>query len=208
YTPNSLYIYIYIYIHTHTHRLTDISLRMYYAFSFSLNVVFLLFLGNRPPGMVPNKFNYMTTEDFAGRLMKPQVNRGGSNVFEAMFEKGTLNAMRFVTAVAEMGKQGDVLVERVSRELWKIIWRTDQDITQPASLTEAGLKAGLSPIKYKLKSVTEEALEHKRFGFPCTVCYVNGKAEVFFGSDRFELMAHCIGEKWVWPQPAKPTAKM
>lgn len=22
---------------------------------------------------------------------------------------------------------------------------------------------------------------------------MNGKAEVFFGSDRFELMAHCIG---------------
>lgn len=42
--------------------------------------------------------------------------------------------MRFVTAVAE--KEGDVEVERVSRELWKRIWSTDQDITQPASLTE------------------------------------------------------------------------
>ncbi len=44
--------------------------------------------------------------------------------------------MRFVTAVADKEKEGDVLVERVSRELWKRIWSTDQDITLPASLTE------------------------------------------------------------------------
>uniref|UniRef100_A0A671MKH8 Glutathione S-transferase kappa 1-like n=1 Tax=Sinocyclocheilus anshuiensis TaxID=1608454 RepID=A0A671MKH8_9TELE len=119
----------------------------------------------------------------------------------------TLNAMRFVTAVAEKEKEGGVLVERVSRELWKRKWRTHQDITQPASLTEAGLKAGLSdnvveeiltlsisqPIRDKLKSVTQEALKHKCFDFPFIVCHVNGKAKVFFGSDRFELMAYFIG---------------
>ncbi|XDV40475.1 hypothetical protein PO909_009556, partial [Leuciscus waleckii] len=87
---------------------------------------------------------------------------------------------------------------------------------------QAGLKAGLSaneveeiltlaksqPIKDKLKSATQEVLEYRCFGFPFIVCHVNGKAEVFFGSDRFELMAHCIGEKWMGPQPLKPTAKM
>ncbi|XP_051722024.1 glutathione S-transferase kappa 1 [Ctenopharyngodon idella] len=178
--------------------------------------------GNRPPGVVPNKFLYMNqdlkrlSEYFVIPLSPP------SNPFEAMFEKGSLNAMRFVTAVAEKDKEEHVLVERVSRELWKRIWSTDQDITQPASFTEAGLKAGLStneveeilnlaksqPIKDKLKSVTQEALDYQCFGFPCIVCHMNGKAEVFFGSDRFELMAHCIGEKWVGPQPVKPTAKM
>uniref|UniRef100_A0A8C1QRL8 Glutathione S-transferase kappa 1 n=1 Tax=Cyprinus carpio TaxID=7962 RepID=A0A8C1QRL8_CYPCA len=201
-------------------------------------------LRNRPPGMVPNKFHYMTTDlkrlsNYFGVHLSPP-----SNAFEAMFEKGTLNAMRFVTAVAEKEKEGDMLVERVSRELWKRIWSTDQDITQPASLTEAGLKAGLSanvvkeilslsksqPIKDKLKSVTQEALEYKVsafnlhlctlclahqkifvvekynkmslhifppflqcFGFPFIVCQVNGKAKVFFGSDRFELMAYFMG---------------
>uniref|UniRef100_A0A672LJH6 Glutathione S-transferase kappa 1 n=1 Tax=Sinocyclocheilus grahami TaxID=75366 RepID=A0A672LJH6_SINGR len=107
----------------------------------------------------------------------------------------TLNAMRFVTAVAEKEKEGGVK------------WRTHQDITQPASLTEAGLKAGLSdnvveeivnlstsqPIRDKLKSVTLEALKHKCFGFPFIVCHVNGKVKVFFASDRFELMAYFIG---------------
>ncbi|XP_048008086.1 glutathione S-transferase kappa 1-like [Megalobrama amblycephala] len=178
--------------------------------------------GNRPPGVVPNKFLYMSqdlkrlSEYFVIPLSSP------ANPFEAMFEKGSLNAMRFVTAVAEKDKEEHVLVEKVSRELWKRIWSTDQDITEPASFIEAGLKAGLStneveeilnlaksqPIKDKLKSVTQEALEYQCFGFPFIVCHVNGKAEVFFGSDRFELMAHCIGEKWVGPQPVKPTAKM
>lgn len=178
--------------------------------------------GNRPPGIIPNKFLYMTKDlervsGYFGVPLNPP-----SNVFEVMFEKGTLNTMRFVTAVTEKEKDGDVLVERVSRELWKRIWSTDQDVTQPASLIEAGLKAGLSaneleeiltlsksqPIKDKLKSVTQEALDYQCFGFPSTVCHVNGKAELFFGSDRFELMAHCIGEKWVGPHPDNPTSKM
>ncbi|XP_051576712.1 glutathione S-transferase kappa 1-like [Myxocyprinus asiaticus] len=178
--------------------------------------------GNRPPGLVHNKFLYMTKDlrrlsEYFGVPLSPPA-----NVVEAMFEKGSLTAMRFVTAVAEKETNGDMMVEKVSRELWKRIWRTDQDITKDASLTEAGLKAGLlpteveallhlaksQPIKDKLKSVTQEAIDYNAFGFPLTVCHVNGKAEPFFGSDRFELMAHCIGEKWVGPQPTKPIAKI
>ncbi|XP_067304519.1 glutathione S-transferase kappa 1 isoform X2 [Pseudorasbora parva] len=178
--------------------------------------------GNQPPERIPNKLYYMDVDlqrlsQYFVVPLNPPVDPIG-----AMFEKGTLNAMRFVTAVAEKDKEGDVLLERVSRELWKRMWSTDQDITLPASLTEAGLKAGLStnevkeiltiaksqPIKDKLKRVTQEALEYKCFGLPSIVCHVNGKAEVFFGSDRFELIAHCIGEKWVGPQPDKPTARM
>uniref|UniRef100_A0A8C1JCX5 Glutathione S-transferase kappa n=1 Tax=Cyprinus carpio TaxID=7962 RepID=A0A8C1JCX5_CYPCA len=168
--------------------------------------------GNQEPGLVQNKFSYMVTDlkqlsEFFGVPVNPPLPG----------KKGTLNMMRFVTAVAEKEKERGVLVERVSRELWKNIWSTHQDITHPASLTEAGLKAGLSAneveellilsksqqIKDKLKSVTQEALDYQSFGLPFIVCHVNGKAEVFFGSDRFELMAHRIGEKWVGPHPVK-----
>ncbi|XP_012684590.1 glutathione S-transferase kappa 1 [Clupea harengus] len=177
--------------------------------------------GNKPPGLVPNKFLYMTKD--LGRLAQyfSVPLSSPSDPFEAMFEKGSLAAMRFVTAVEEK-TDGDAKVEKVSRELWKRIWSKDQDITQPASLTEAGLKAGLSaseveellklaqskPIKDKLKNTTQEALEYGAFGFPLIVCHVDGKPEAFFGSDRFELLAHCIGEKWVGPQPNTPAAKM
>ncbi|XP_035861847.1 glutathione S-transferase kappa 1 [Sander lucioperca] len=178
--------------------------------------------GNKPPGLVPNKFLYMTkdlnrlSEYFGVPVQAP------SDPFEAMFQKGSLSAMRFVAAVQEREKGGDEQVERVSRELWRRIWSEDKDITAPASLSEAAMKAGLSDseikevlklstskeIKDKLKSTTQCALDHGAFGFPLVVCHVNGKPEVFFGSDRFELMAHCIGERWLGPQPDKPTAKL
>ncbi|XP_030249516.1 glutathione S-transferase kappa 1 [Sparus aurata] len=171
--------------------------------------------GNKPPGMVPNKFMYMTNDlhRLAGYFNVPL--QFPADPFEAMFKKGSLSAMRFVAAVQEREKGGDKQVEQVSRELWRRIWSEDKDITEPASLSEAGMKAGLSDseikealalynskeIKEKLKSATKEALDYGAFGFPMIVCHVNGKPEMFFGSDRFELMAHCIGEKWLGPQP-------
>ncbi|KAM9488395.1 glutathione S-transferase kappa 1-like [Clarias gariepinus] len=178
--------------------------------------------GNRPPAMVQNKGQYLAKD--LTRLA-PYMNvplRQPSDFAEVMFKKGSLAAMRFITAVAEKEKGSDRLVEKVSRELWKRIWSTDQDICERASLTEAGLKAGLSsreveelldlaksqPIKDKLKQATQEALDYEAFGFPFIICHVDGKPEVFFGSDRFELMAYCIGEKWLGPQPDKSTSKL
>jgi len=178
--------------------------------------------GNKPPGLVPNKFAYMThdlkrlAQYFDVPLQSP------SDPFEAMFKKGSLSAMRFVAAVQERETGGDKQVEQVSRELWMRIWSEDKDITDPASLSEAAMKAGLpdreikellklstsKEIKDKLKSTTQEALDHGSFGFPMMVCHVNGKHKMFFGSDRFELMAHCIGEKWLGPQPGKSAAKL
>lgn len=178
--------------------------------------------GNKPPGLVPNKFLYMSKdlERLAQYFEVPL--QAPSNPFEAMFEKGSLSAMRFVTALQEWEKSGDKKVELVSRELWRRIWSQDKDITKPESISEAAMKAGLSAseieellkfstskeIKDKLRSSTQEALNHRAFGFPLVVCHVNGKEEIFFGSDRFELMAHCIGEKWVGPQPSHPAAKL
>lgn len=178
--------------------------------------------GNKPPGLVPNKFMYMTqdlarlADYFNVPLQTP------SDPADVMFRKGSLSAMRFVAAVQEKEKGGDGKVERVSRELWRRIWSEDKDITEPASLSEAAKKAGLSEneikevlsmytskeIKDKLKKSSEEALNYGAFGFPMIVCHVDGKPEMFFGSDRFELMAHCIGEKWLGPRPDKSTAKL
>ncbi|XP_042372202.1 glutathione S-transferase kappa 1-like [Plectropomus leopardus] len=178
--------------------------------------------GNKSPDLVPNKFKYMIkdlqrlSEYFGVPMQEP------SDPFEVIFIKGSLSAMRFVTAVQEREQGGDKQVEQVSRELCRRIWTEDKDITEPASLTEAAMKAGLSErdikealklstskeIKDKLKSTTQDALDYGSFGFPMLVCHVNGKPEMFFGSDRFELMAHCIGEKWHGPQPDKSAAKM
>ncbi|XP_029359983.1 glutathione S-transferase kappa 1 [Echeneis naucrates] len=178
--------------------------------------------GNKPPGLVPNKFQYMTkdlpllSQYFEIPLKFP------SDPFEAIFKKGSLSAMRFLTAVQEREKGGDKQLEQVSRELWRRIWSEDKDITEPSSLSEAAKKAGLSDsdvkellqlssskeIKNKLKSTTQDALDFGAFGFPLCVCHVDGGPQMFFGSDRFELMANCIGEKWLGPQPEKSAAKL
>uniref|UniRef100_A0A672LEC1 DSBA-like thioredoxin domain-containing protein n=1 Tax=Sinocyclocheilus grahami TaxID=75366 RepID=A0A672LEC1_SINGR len=112
-----------------------------------------------------------------------------------LYDKDTLNAMRFVTAVAEKEKEGGVL------------WRTHQDITQPASLTEHKVSAFCLHLctlclshqnvfvlkKYHKMSLHISSPFLQCFGFPFIVCHVNGKVKVFFASDRFELMAYFIG---------------
>ncbi|XP_073782284.1 glutathione S-transferase kappa 1-like isoform X2 [Danio rerio] len=170
--------------------------------------------GNVEPGSVDNKQRYLLADlklisEYYGVPLNPPP----------VFNKETLLEMRFVTAIAEKNQEENVLLEKVSRELWKRAWQNNLDNTQPPSLIEAGLQAGLSaneveelltnaksqPIKDKLKSVTQEALEKNAFGLPFIVCHVNGKVEVFFGCDRFELIAHRIGEKWAGPCPIKTT---
>lgn len=49
---------------------------------------------------------------------------------------GSLEAMRFLTAVAEEEAVGDAKVEKVSRELWRRIWSNGQDINQLTALAE------------------------------------------------------------------------
>ncbi|XP_061574411.1 glutathione S-transferase kappa 1-like [Cololabis saira] len=177
---------------------------------------------NKPPGLVPNKMMYMSEDlkRLANYFDVPL--KAPSDPFEAMFRKGSLSAMRFVTAVQRGEKGDDKLVEQVSRELWRRIWSEDKDITEPASLIEAAAKAGLpdsdikealklhtsKDIKDELKNATQEALGHGAFGFPMMVCHIDGKPKMFFGSDRFELMAHCIGEKWLGPRPDSSPAKL
>uniref|UniRef100_A0A7N9AVY2 Glutathione S-transferase kappa n=1 Tax=Mastacembelus armatus TaxID=205130 RepID=A0A7N9AVY2_9TELE len=164
--------------------------------------------GNKSPAMVQKKVLYMDKDlsrlrDYFNVPMQHPADPIG-----VIFKKGSLSAMRFLTAVQER-EGGNTMAEQVSRELFLRIWNEDKDITEPGSLSEAAVKAGLSEseikellelytspkMKDKLRSTTQDALDYGAFGFPLLVCHVNSKAEVFFGSDRFELMAHCIGEQ-------------
>uniref|UniRef100_A0A803JHB9 Glutathione S-transferase kappa 1 n=1 Tax=Xenopus tropicalis TaxID=8364 RepID=A0A803JHB9_XENTR len=171
--------------------------------------------GNSPPPMVPQKFAYMV-QDLPRVSACYQVPlRLPSDFFQTIIKKGSLQAMRFVTAV-EMSHPE--YLEPVSRELWIRIWSEDKDITEPESMLEAAKKAGMSvdqakkliesislpDVKNKLKQNTEEALKYGAFGMPIIVAHVDGKPHMYFGSDRFELLAHQLGEKWMGPVPQKP----
>ncbi|XP_078507531.1 glutathione S-transferase kappa 1-like isoform X1 [Lissotriton helveticus] len=166
--------------------------------------------GNQPPAMVPKKGVYMgkdlkrLAKYFQVPLQSPK------DFFGTIIKKGSLPAMRFVTAV---DMEQPHFVEPVSRELWMRIWSRDEDITQPDSILSAAQKAGLPSaeaqrllglcttpeVKDRLKQTTEEALNYGAFGMPIMVAHVDGKPHMFFGSDRFELLADLLGEKWMGP---------
>lgn len=170
--------------------------------------------GNSPPALVPKKGVYMSkdieriSEFYQVPLRQP------SDFFNVVLKKGSLSAMRFVTAVQMSNPE---FLEGVSRELWLRIWSEDKDITEPESILEAAKKAGMSEdlakkllssitspeVKNQLKETTDKALAYGVFGMPSIVAHINEKPELYFGSDRFELLAHRLGEKWLGPVPQK-----
>ncbi|KYO44888.1 glutathione S-transferase kappa 1 isoform X1 [Alligator mississippiensis] len=175
--------------------------------------------GNQAPAMLPKRGEYMM-KDIKRMAKYYQVPlQIPKDFFESMVKKGSLSAMRFLTAVDMIQPQ---FLEPMSRELWMRIWSRDEDITQPDSILDAARKAGLSSelaqqllemilspeVKNRLKEVTEEALKYGAFGMPTVVIHLNGEPQLFFGSDRLELLSSVLGEKWLGPVPASPNPKL
>ena len=120
-----------------------------------------------------------------------------SDPFTTLFKKGSIKAMRAITA---MDMNSPEIVERVSTEVWKKIWIHDLDITDEAVLMDAFAKAGLSEeqgreflglastkaVKNKLKENTEEALDAGCFGAPSFIVRQEGEEDkMFFGQGSF-----------------------
>lgn len=164
---------------------------------------------NTPPGLVPAKGRYLQ-KDFKRAM--DFYNLGPINfpkdMMNVLMVKGSLPTMRLLTAAKI--SHADKL-ESLSREFWLRIYRTDEDIVSPESLIEVCRKVGLSvaesdklledsntdTVKDKLKLTTQRAIDHGAFGAPIfLVDGQNGKKEMFFGSDRFHFIAHCLGVQW------------
>ncbi|XP_048338661.1 glutathione S-transferase kappa 1-like, partial [Sphaerodactylus townsendi] len=160
--------------------------------------------GNQPPAMVPKKGEYMNKD--LPRLAKfyQLPLQAPKNFFETVIKKGSLPAMRFVTAVDIAQPQ---FVESVSRELWMRIWCRDEDIFQAESILAAAEQAGIpldqakkllemsasTEVKNRLKTTTDEALKYGAFGLPLLCVHVNGDGlKLFFGSDGLELLASIL----------------
>ncbi|XP_007954775.1 glutathione S-transferase kappa 1 [Orycteropus afer afer] len=175
--------------------------------------------GNKPPALLPRKAQYLTKDltllrhHFQVPISLPK------DFFSVILEKGSLSAMRFLTAVHLDCPE---MLENVSRELWMRIWSRDEDITEPQSILAAAQKAGMSAeqaqgaleklstpkVKQQLKDTTEAACRYGAFGLPITVAHVDGQTHMIFGSDRMELLAHVLGEKWMGPVPRAGHAKL
>ncbi|XP_036916542.1 glutathione S-transferase kappa 1 isoform X1 [Sturnira hondurensis] len=175
--------------------------------------------GNKPPALLSRKAQYLMGDIKLLREHMQVPLQFPKDFFSVILEKGSLSAMRFLTAV---NTENPEMLEKVSRELWMRVWNRDEDITDPQSLLAAAEKAGMSTqqargllekistpqVKNKLRETTEAACKYGAFGLPVTVAHLDGHTHMLFGSDRMELLAHLLGEKWMGPVPPAVNAKL
>ncbi|XP_008066709.1 glutathione S-transferase kappa 1 isoform X2 [Carlito syrichta] len=175
--------------------------------------------GNKPPALLPRKAQYLASDINLLRQHLQVPIQLPKDLFSVLLEKGSLSAMRFLTAV---NLEHPEMLEKVSRELWMRIWSRDEDISEPQSILTAAKKAGMSAeqargllekistptVKNKLKETTEAACKYGAFGLPVTVAHMDGQTHMLFGSDRMELLAYLLGEKWMGPVPPAVNARL
>lgn len=126
---------------------------------------------------------------------------------------GSLSQQRYVTGVL---KNCPDKLEEVCRQIWMRSWGPSDSTTHSEEdLVEVSKRAGLSgseianclmswkndEIKQKLKETTAEAIERGVFGVPTMIIEKGGEEELFWGSDRFEMIAHVIGKEYRGPNP-------
>ncbi|NWH80595.1 GSTK1 transferase, partial [Piaya cayana] len=161
--------------------------------------------GNKPPGMLPKRGEYML-KDVKRMAKYYQVPlKVSGDVFQRILGTNTLAAMRFLTAI-DMAEPR--YLEPLSREFWIRFWSQHEDISQPENILTVARQAGVSSevaqkqlemisspaVKNRLKETTEEAIKYGAFGMPAVVAHLDGKPQLFFGSDRLELLSNVIGE--------------
>ncbi|XP_042723429.1 glutathione S-transferase kappa 1 [Lagopus leucura] len=175
--------------------------------------------GNKPPALLPKRAEYMRKDIIRMAKYYQVPLTVPEDVFQRILGKNTLGAMRFITAIDMTQPK---YLEPLSREFWLRFWSQHEDISQVESILAVAEKTGLSSeltqkllemisspeVKNRLKDTTEEAIKYGAFGMPAVVAHVNGNPHLFFGSDRLELLASIIGEKWLGPVPSAPSPKL
>ncbi|NXR11529.1 GSTK1 transferase, partial [Semnornis frantzii] len=161
--------------------------------------------GNKPPATLPKRGEYMM-KDIKRMAKYYQVPlQISKDDFQRIISISNLKAMRFITAAGMTQPQ---YLEPLSREFWISFWSQHEDISQTEKILAIARQAGLSSefaqkllemtsspaVKDRLKETTEEAIKYGAFGMPAVVVHVNGEPQLFFGSDRVELLGSIIGE--------------
>ncbi|XP_058283506.1 glutathione S-transferase kappa 1 isoform X3 [Hylobates moloch] len=163
--------------------------------------------GNKPPGLLPRKGQYMANDL---KLLRHHLQipiQLPKDFLSVMLEKGSLSAMRFLTAV---NLEHPEMLEKASRELWMRLWSRAAEKAGMSAEQARGLleKISMPKVKTQLKETTEAACRYGAFGLPITVAHVDGQTHMLFGSDRMELLAHLLGEKWMGPVPPAMNARL
>ncbi|XP_022366091.1 glutathione S-transferase kappa 1 isoform X5 [Enhydra lutris kenyoni] len=163
--------------------------------------------GNQPPALLPRKAQYLRNDvRLLGQYVQVPMHLP-KDFFSVILEKGSLSAMRFLTAVS---MEHPEMLEKVSRELWMRVWSRAAEKAGMSSEQARGLleKISTPKVKNKLKETTEAACKYGAFGLPITVAHLDNQTHMLFGSDRMELLAHLLGEKWMGPVPPAINARL
>jgi glutathione S-transferase kappa 1 len=130
------------------------------------------------------------------------------------FPHSTVTAMRGLTVLSLEGRHAEL--ESSARQCWIEYWSHQRDISDNSVLLEAFTRAGVadaarvlerasSPdVKAALKANTAACAAGGAFGAPTMFVRRAGgedKAEMFFGSDRFPLVARLLSLPFYGPQP-------
>ncbi|XP_053209637.1 glutathione S-transferase kappa 1-like [Panonychus citri] len=177
---------------------------------------------NKAPMTVPRKAAYLSHD--LNRISKMSNIPFGtpSNFLELAFGSGSTPALKFLCAADALTQSK--ATENLSRQIFKRVFTNNPglEISSPKDWLEAGKAAGIDEstlneiiiqcekpqFKAKLISNTKDALGFGAFGAPSTVVHSPDGPILLFGSDRIELLAHLIGEKYIGPDPLSVQSKL
>ena len=177
-----------------------------------------ILLGNKAPLAVKNKGAYMIADLKANNAFWG-LNLNFPKDFKTWIKtQSSAPAQKILLAIQEKHPE---LLETTSRHYWNRIWskslpifsaedhesvreNDDNKCVRYQVLKAAGIKDHSEIItlsskeKYGdlLKKNTNAAIELKAFGAPWIVVHKDGQEHCYFGSDRFHLIGHLIGEEF------------
>jgi glutathione S-transferase kappa 1 len=159
--------------------------------------------GNVPPASLPARGVYLLRD-----LARSSRYFDVPLKFPDDFPTNTIAAMRLLTLIAAEQPEKH---EALARALWQRYWGEGQDVRADSGLIAACAAADVDVAaiersanddnKGRLREATDEAVARGAFGFPAIfVTDADGDEQMYFGSDRFSLMAHELGLAWHGPR--------
>lgn len=159
---------------------------------------------NQPPATVPAKGAYMLRD-----LNRISSATGIPFRFPSKFPLLTIQPMRLLLVLQK--HESDKYIQCIEK-LYEEYWFHDKNIIEKEVLVESLAPilgsaekvekylemTGNKEVKDALLANTEKALEYGAFGAPTMVVKTAGsdKEHLFFGSDRYELMANLLGKPY------------
>ncbi|MDP2345790.1 MAG: DsbA family protein [Deltaproteobacteria bacterium] len=161
--------------------------------------------GNEAPAVLPSRGAYLA-QDLRRAAKYFDLPLG----FPEDFPANTLSTMRLLSLVAD--ERPERLLP-LSRAFWQRSWRDSQEVSKPDSMRAVCAAVDVDPalvdrigeqaVKDRLKAHTDEAVARGAFGFPAMLTVIDGDEQLFFGSDRLNVMAFELGLPWHGPQPSR-----